>query len=389
MNTLFQLRGTVVKGHQIGRTLGFPTANIQPEGCSSLPEDGVYIATLRVLKDGERYHPALLNQGRHPTLPDGARSIEMHLLDFVGDLYGESVEVAYLQRLRPEAKFASKDELAAQIARDVEAARTWFDEHRLPQKSTANDSIVLEGLISVEAAIDAGNRNVFSVHIDREKLKDRRFALKAEALVKRARAKGIPVEHVDSSAIEALAGGRSHGGVAAIAGHRRYQTIDGLLGKDGAKCIMIIEGLEDPFNYGSSVRSVYAAGVDSLIVAPRDWRNAEGTILKSSAGAFEYLDIAVADDVESLYKKLRARNFSLVCMMKSRISAPLYAHRIEYPVLVVIGGEKRGISKHLVERADAHLEIPYGRKFGYSLTSTASASIVAFYFVGGIPPEVN
>ena len=123
-----QITGVVAAGKRIGRTLGFPTANILPdEGCALPSQNGVYAALL-TLADG-RTLPCVLNKGRHPTLPEGAATVEAFVLDFTGDLYGQRVRVDFLAFLRPETRFPDKEALRAQIARDTENARAWFAAH--------------------------------------------------------------------------------------------------------------------------------------------------------------------------------------------------------------------------------------------------------------------
>ena len=120
------LTGRIVYGKQLGRTLGFPTANLSPDALpEAMPENGVYAGWFRIEETGERL-PCVLNQGKHPTVPEGAPTIEAHVLDFSGDLYGKRASVEYLRFIRPEVRFASLDELKAQIARDEETAREYF-----------------------------------------------------------------------------------------------------------------------------------------------------------------------------------------------------------------------------------------------------------------------
>lgn len=119
----YTLAGTVVEGDRRGRTIGVPTANLATEN-ELLPPHGVY-ATL-VLVD-EVAHPAVTNVGVRPTVgAGGACTVESHLLDFSGDLYGRPVRVAFLQRLRDERQFAGLDVLRAQIEADVAEARALF-----------------------------------------------------------------------------------------------------------------------------------------------------------------------------------------------------------------------------------------------------------------------
>lgn len=122
----FSLRGPVIRGFERGRTIGFPTANIAVTADRVLPALGVYV-TQTVL--GESRYPSVTNIGVRPTFDsDGRASIETHLLDFEGDLYGRDLKVELLHRLRGEQRFDGVDALIAQIGRDAEAARSFHRE---------------------------------------------------------------------------------------------------------------------------------------------------------------------------------------------------------------------------------------------------------------------
>jgi riboflavin kinase/FMN adenylyltransferase len=113
----FLLEGTVVEGDERGRKLGFPTANIVPADDLVCPGHGVYAA----FADGR---PAAVNVGVRPTFETGrGLLVEAYLIDFNGDLYGRTLRIAFISRLRGERRFAGVEELIAQMHRDVEAAR--------------------------------------------------------------------------------------------------------------------------------------------------------------------------------------------------------------------------------------------------------------------------
>jgi len=123
----YTIRGRIAPGDRRGRSLGFPTANLDPEN-EVLPGAGVYAGRLRLLDAGAppagQTFAAVTNVGTRPTFRDGGEVLaEAHLLDFEGDLYGRRVELSFLACLRPERRFASVDSLRAQIRADVEAAR--------------------------------------------------------------------------------------------------------------------------------------------------------------------------------------------------------------------------------------------------------------------------
>lgn len=119
-----EVRGTVVHGDQRGRQIGFPTANVDTPPEIALPADAVYAAWY-VTPDGER-HRAAVNVGKRPTFyQDAERSmLEAHLIDYEGDLYGQQARVQFVELLRSEQRFDGIDAIRAQLAEDVEAAKS-------------------------------------------------------------------------------------------------------------------------------------------------------------------------------------------------------------------------------------------------------------------------
>lgn len=115
----YAVEGAVVKGFQRGRTIGFPTANVDSTN-DIIPQIGVY--AVRVEWQEKRYG-GVANVGYNPTFANQTLSVEAHLFDFEADLYGESIRVEFLSKIRDERKFASVDELTTQIARDAATAR--------------------------------------------------------------------------------------------------------------------------------------------------------------------------------------------------------------------------------------------------------------------------
>ena len=122
----YSLSGKVQPGAQIGRKLGFPTANVALNN-ELLPPNGVYV--VRANTSGESLK-GVANLGTRPTLGDDhKRILEVHILDFTGDLYEHKIEVEFLEFLRPEIPFENKDALKNQIAQDVIKTREWFTEN--------------------------------------------------------------------------------------------------------------------------------------------------------------------------------------------------------------------------------------------------------------------
>ena len=123
----YGIRGTVVRGAGRGRTIGIPTINLEsPDPRKLLPPDGVYAVQVAIGKretgNGTRFG-GMMNQGPRPTFGEQARTLEIHLFDFAGELYGETVHVEWVRRLRDVQTFGSREALVAQLERDRQAAR--------------------------------------------------------------------------------------------------------------------------------------------------------------------------------------------------------------------------------------------------------------------------
>ncbi len=124
----YAVEGWVVKGQQMGRTLGFPTANVALAD-EQLPPDGVWVVRVKSGSGrGGSSWQGVANLGFRPTVNGAARVLEVHIFDFSGDLYGKWIECEFLAHLRDEKKFSSLEELREQIGRDRDAARGYFSD---------------------------------------------------------------------------------------------------------------------------------------------------------------------------------------------------------------------------------------------------------------------
>ncbi|MDO5022901.1 MAG: riboflavin kinase [Eubacteriales bacterium] len=120
------LNGTVEAGKKMGRRLGFPTANISYCEKAQQLERGVYIAKL-TLPCGSCIN-GVANVGLHPTLPEGPPTIEIHLLNFCGEIYKQSVTIELLKFLRPEIRFPDSEALRKQVFEDIKTTENYFSE---------------------------------------------------------------------------------------------------------------------------------------------------------------------------------------------------------------------------------------------------------------------
>jgi riboflavin kinase/FMN adenylyltransferase len=135
------LTGTVVEGEKVGRTLGFPTANLHVDAPLAIPADGVYAAWAELAPYTPRAQrlPAAVSIGTRPQFGGQRRVVEAHLLDFAGILYGWQVRLHFVARLRGQQRFESVPALVAQIRQDVEVTR------RLLQADQAEEDVAADG----------------------------------------------------------------------------------------------------------------------------------------------------------------------------------------------------------------------------------------------------
>jgi riboflavin kinase / FMN adenylyltransferase len=119
----FAVHGEVVQGDRRGRTIGFPTANVAVPPTHVTPGHGVYVCSATV---GDATYGAVTNIGVRPTFDGTRRTVEAYLLDFAEDIYGQTLRVEFMQRLRGERKFDGIAALVAQITQDVADARAWL-----------------------------------------------------------------------------------------------------------------------------------------------------------------------------------------------------------------------------------------------------------------------
>lgn len=231
--------------------------------------------------------------------------------------------------------------------------------------------MLLEGNVSVKAAILGNHRKVEKLYYDKHKNdKDLNFILH------RAKEKGIPCMPLEREEINAMATGRTHGGLVAKAGPRVYQELSECMHGE-APFLVLLEGVEDPFNLGYIIRTLYSAGCDGLILPRHDWASAESTIAKSSAGAFEYLNIVMSDDLPQLVKDIKKQGIKTYAAMRKDAITYLEAD-YRKPSLIAIGGEMRGLSSAVRNEIEQNIYIPYANDFRNALNAASAAAVLSF-----------
>lgn len=234
------------------------------------------------------------------------------------------------------------------------------------------EDAVLEGFVSVRAAFKSGSRDIRAIYIRHNKW-DKGVAW----LEHTAKASGILVERVDNDVIDAHASGSTHGGLIALVGPRKFVALDTIGARHDDPFIAMLDGVEDPFNFGQAVRSLYAAGCVGLVLPPRNWFTAASVVARASAGASEYIPTAIVDDIFDAADHFRARGMQVACACEDS-AVTLYDADLTGPLFLVIGGEKRGITRSFKDKADLRLAIPYGSDFDHSLGTAAATAVIAF-----------
>ena len=232
--------------------------------------------------------------------------------------------------------------------------------------------MVVEGHVSVEAALEAGVRPIQRIWAARPG--DRRLS-RLRAL---ARERGVLIDEVPAEVIDELAAGRTHGNVIGLVGARRTLSVQELMGEVGERpLVVMLDGIEDPFNHGQAVRALYAAGVDGLVVR-RSWETAVGTVTRSSAGATELLPTAWAESVDEAANACRLAGLRVAVAVDRPDAVELHEADLRGGLFVLIGGERRGVTRSFVDEAGLRVRIGYGRERAPELGAATSAAIIGF-----------
>ena len=246
------------------------------------------------------------------------------------------------------------------------------------EESRIGESVVFEGMTSISAIIagresGVNDRQILRVLVDRNKLDARKKEL--AWLRHRAEELGFPIDAADPDEIDALTTGSTHGGIIAECSAR---TI-GKLTADEIKpdgFYVMLEGIEDPYNFGYAIRSLYVCGVDGVVLSPRNWMSAGGVVCRSSAGCSERLPVYECDPAGSA-EIMRGAGYRIVCA-GIRDSVSSFDADLKKPIYLIVGGEKRGISGALLDTADEIVRIDYGRDFSGSLSAASAATVLGY-----------
>ena len=240
------------------------------------------------------------------------------------------------------------------------------------------DSLIFEGMTSIRSiikGIDSGinTRKLEKIYFDKSKLK--KISKEIGYLRAVSQNYGFSIIESDTEYLDKITLGNSHGGLVAVGGARELPCLTADLIKDEGFYAMI-QGIEDPYNFGYSIRSLFACGCDGIILNERNWMSAAGVVCRSSAGASEMIPIFKSDDLSAL-EIFKSCGYTVVCAYEKTDNI-LGKCILKKPLMLVVGGEKRGISSSVIDNADLLVKIPYGREFNASLSAASASTMFAY-----------
>lgn len=230
----------------------------------------------------------------------------------------------------------------------------------------------ITGVVPVSAVLEAGSRTVARVLVQ-----DDRYDSATARVQQLAREQSIPLDRVAPSVVDRYVGSQHHGGIIAEVGARRFLRLAQLLEGPEPPAIFMLDGVEDPHNLGQAVRALFAAGATGLVLRSRNWLSVSDIVIRASAGASEFIPVAVAESPEQAAEHFHGSGLRVLAATQQD-AVPLYDTDLTAPFFLIIGGEKRGISRGLQQIADSRVSIPYGRTFSAALGTAAAAAVIGF-----------
>ncbi len=237
-------------------------------------------------------------------------------------------------------------------------------------------STIFEGMTSISALLNSpknNDRKIIKILYNENKAKKHTREIKY--LKKMSLLHNFDIETVSEEIIEKNTIGNTHGGVIAICTERTIKELEDNDIVEGGVYFML-EGIEDPYNFGYSLRSLYASGISGIILSPRNWMNAAGVVARASAGASELFPMYISEPLKAI-EMFKSKGYKVYCADKPN-SVSIYETELKKPMFILIGGEKRGNSKPVLCAADKIISIDYGRDFPAALSAASASTVIAF-----------
>ena len=241
-------------------------------------------------------------------------------------------------------------------------------------------SSLFEGMTSLRALIAARNgenpqndRKILRVYFASES--KTRLEKELSWLRHRANELNFSILPISTEELTARTTGNTHGGIIAECSERTIPPLSAAT-LPSSGFYILLDGIEDPYNFGYALRSLYAMGVDGVLLPERNWMSAAGVVARASAGASELIPLYTAAASEAV-SYFRFHNYRVIAA-DVRTQVELQRANLKKPLLLVVGGEKRGISRELLNKCDEIVKIPYGRAFPAALSAASASTILGY-----------
>lgn len=215
--------------------------------------------------------------------------------------------------------------------------------------------------------------------IDKLLVKEGELEGSAKLIVAEAAARGIPVVHTERAGLDRICGGLNHQGVIAYAAAKEYVSIDDILATAAERgeppFVLVLDGIEDPYNLGAIIRTAECAGVHGVIIPKRRSATLSAAVEKTSAGALEHMAIARVSNLTAAVEELKEKGLWIYAAEAG--GQPLYSTSMTGPVAVVMGSEGTGVSQLLRSKCDFTVSIPLCGRIN-SLNVSAAAAVVLY-----------
>lgn len=231
----------------------------------------------------------------------------------------------------------------------------------------------LEGKICIEAALQARQRKM-SLIIIRSGLHEQQI----QTILDAARQQNISIKYASRAELDAMAHGKTHGGIIALASPKPPGSWEALVeqtkNQSRSPALLLLEGVDDSQNFGFTLRSAEAMGIDAVLLKKHLWDFNGAAVSRASSGAFERMPIALIDQVEKALPRFKNQGIKIFgCIANAKRT--MYDVDLAAPAIIAIGGEKRGLSAAVRDYCDVFIKIPMAAEIG-SLSLSHSASIV-------------
>lgn len=246
---------------------------------------------------------------------------------------------------------------------------------------------LLEGKICVEAALLARHRKIEVVFV-----RSGLHAEKIQSVLDEAERQTVPVKFLSGEELDKMAHGVTHGGVLARCSPKRQPSFDELYQQikmaSGKPFLLLLEGVDDSRNLGFTLRTAEACGVTAVLLKKHLWDFDGAEVSRASSGAFERLPMVLIDEVEKSLPRLQRQGLRLYgCIANARMV--MYDADLRWPIILALGGEKRGLSGAVRDLCDRLIKIPMLADIGSLSLSHASAIMMGEVMRQRLMPEVS